>query len=202
MKTILSYIAVILLISSTTYAENKRCSTRCDGIDEKRIRIAGIQLLNHSFEDVFKIFGNATIYMPNNHPLSYVCYTSSNQTDTTAIVFTQYSVLEDIEIFAHKSQVLPMIKCTKSHLVNKNMQFDSGLKLFIEEEKFNKDGKNELWSSFDEISTYECCTETTGCEAENKLYRHAKFISGNAYYIHVNYTGYCSKDWPKKDNPF
>lgn len=129
---------IFFSFSTLSYAKQLQCKTQCNKTDDKKITIKEIKLFHSTLEDLYKQFGKASIYSPYENNPRYICYVSDNQNDETAIVFSSYDTVEGVEIYKYKSQILPMLNCTKSRKVSENIAFESGLNSISGKETIEK----------------------------------------------------------------
>jgi hypothetical protein len=186
---------LIFMITTSAFSDEYDCDVPCKTMSYKDVTISGIRLFNSTFKDAYKIFGKAKAYKPMENRDSYICYTSADKTDQTAIVFGSYNDIDTVELYKYKSQVLPQVKCSASSMVNKNIRFDSGLKLGMTINEFNKinnNGNNTIYRSLYEISTFDCCSvEAKECKGIIRTHFTTRLLEDRIYYIKADHTEYC-----------
>lgn len=191
MKLLIAMI-VTLTIPIFAYADDYDCEAACKPKDIQGVSISGIRLFYSKFEDVFKKFGPAKVYRPMENREAYICYTSTNNNDQTAVVFGSYNTIDTAEVYKYKSQVHPKIKCSASDKLNENIQFDSGIKLGMPINEFYKINNSTIYNSFYEISTYDCCSVAAKeCKGIIRTYFTTKSMEDKIYYIKASHTEYC-----------
>lgn len=190
MKSLIILIIIIISLAGNCLAIGSECSVQCENKTDSNLTLLGITVDSSSWMDVIRTFGPAKHFRTTENSDKYLCYTSYNQNDTTAVVFMHYTpVISSVEIYAYSSQIHPDIPCTPSKIVNKDIQLDSGVKLFSSTDALYNTANSWTYQDDSELVMYNCCqtfdAAISPSLATNYRKYSAKTMRNIIYYINI-----------------